>query len=88
MKVSGQFHAAADLFLEIVGGSRLVGGWLDLRVGLDILTKRKIRPVPGIEPRLSSFGPLLYRVVFVVIIIIVVNIIIVMCMKIKSKQRM
>jgi hypothetical protein len=45
VKVNGQLHASAALAsVERISGSRLMGGWVGLRAGLDI-------PLPGIKPR-------------------------------------
>jgi hypothetical protein len=40
----------------IAPSSRWIGGWVDLRAGLDAVAKRKIPslPLPGIETRSSS----------------------------------
>jgi hypothetical protein len=48
MEVSGQLHTPAALPLE---KSQWIGGWLSLKVSLDALEKRKIFPLPGIEPQ-------------------------------------
>jgi hypothetical protein len=39
---------------EEAPGTHWVGGWVDPRVGLDSIEKRKIY-LPGIEPRQSSY---------------------------------
>jgi len=42
MKLSGQFHAVADLFLGKNPGTLRVGSFMGLWASLDILVKRKI----------------------------------------------
>jgi hypothetical protein len=38
---------------EISPGIQRIGGWLGLRIGLDLVEKRKILLLPGIKPRKS-----------------------------------
>jgi hypothetical protein len=35
-------------------GTHWMGGWDDLRAGLDVVESRKVIPLPELEPRLSS----------------------------------
>jgi hypothetical protein len=39
---------------EIAPGTHWIGGWVALRTGVDAMEKRKILPLPGIEPGPSS----------------------------------
>jgi hypothetical protein len=58
MEVSGQFHAPAALPTgETAPGTHWLGGWVGPIADLDVMEKRKILPLPGIEPRLSSLQP-------------------------------
>jgi len=41
MKVRRQFHAPAALHTGTAPGTQYVGGWVGLRAGLDVVTKRK-----------------------------------------------
>jgi hypothetical protein len=50
MKVSGQLHTPAALFLE--KEPHWIGGWVGPKAGLEAVERRKI--LPGIEPRPSS----------------------------------
>jgi hypothetical protein len=42
---------------ERVRTTHWIGGWVDLRFGLDTVQKRKILPLSGIEPRSSRLPP-------------------------------
>jgi hypothetical protein len=44
-------------FLERAHCTHWIGGWVGPRAGLDVVEKRKIMPLPGIEPRQSSPYP-------------------------------
>jgi hypothetical protein len=35
-------------------GTHWIRGWVDPKTGLDVVEKRNILPLPGIQPRLSS----------------------------------
>jgi hypothetical protein len=60
MNIIGQLHAVAALPPEEIStGTHWIRGWVDPRARLDSVKKRKILPLPGIEPRQS--GPSLYR---------------------------
>jgi hypothetical protein len=53
--MSGQLHTLLYfLLLLITPSTHWVGGWVDPRAGLDAVMKRKIFPLLGIEPWLSS----------------------------------
>jgi hypothetical protein len=39
---------------ERATGTHWIGGWVGPRTGLDVVEKRNILPLPGIQPRLSS----------------------------------
>jgi hypothetical protein len=55
MEVSGQLHAPAALPRgERTRGTHWIGDWMDPRADLDVVEKRKILLVPGIEPRPSN----------------------------------
>jgi hypothetical protein len=41
MEVSGQFHAPAALSPGEMPSTHCIGGWVDLRAGLDEVVKRK-----------------------------------------------
>jgi hypothetical protein len=45
MEVSDQFHALDTQWIR---------GWVGLRTGLEVVEKRKILPLPGIETKPSS----------------------------------
>jgi hypothetical protein len=48
--VSGQLHAPAALPPgERARGTHWIGGWVDLRAGLDDLEKKKFFTLPGLE---------------------------------------
>jgi hypothetical protein len=50
--VSGQLHASAALPPgERTPGTHWIGGWVDLRAGLEDLEKRKFLNLPGLELR-------------------------------------
>jgi hypothetical protein len=49
--VSGQILAPAALPRERAPGTHWIGGWVDLRAGLDDLEKLKFLPPPGLELR-------------------------------------
>jgi hypothetical protein len=52
MEVSGQLHAPAALPPgKEPPGAHWIGGWVDLRAGLDDLEKRKFLALPGLELR-------------------------------------
>jgi hypothetical protein len=40
---------------EAAPGIHFVGGWVDPRTGLDVVVKRKILHLPGLEPRSSLY---------------------------------
>jgi hypothetical protein len=42
---------------EIVASTHCIGGWVGPRTGLDVVEKRNILPLPGIQPRLSTPMP-------------------------------
>jgi hypothetical protein len=46
---SGRFTSG-----EKTTGTHMIGGWVVPRASLDAMEKRKILPLPGIEPQLSS----------------------------------
>jgi hypothetical protein len=47
---------------ETARGTHFIGGWVDLRVGVDAVEKRKkFLPLPGVEPILSNRCPLLHQ---------------------------
>jgi hypothetical protein len=53
MEMSGKIHATLR---EISSGTNWIGGWVDLRAGLDAVVKRKIPyPFPGMDSR--SYRP-------------------------------
>jgi hypothetical protein len=39
---------------ETAPGTHWIGGWVGPKTGLDVVDKRNILPLPGIQPRLSS----------------------------------
>jgi len=49
MEVNGQFHAVGKLHKERVPCTHRTGGWVDLRVGLDALDKRKSSCPPALN---------------------------------------
>jgi hypothetical protein len=50
--MSAQFHAPAALAAgEEPPGTQWIRGWVDRRVGLDNVERRKILPLPGLEFR-------------------------------------
>jgi hypothetical protein len=53
MEMNVQFQARQLYPREIARGTHWIGGWVDPRAGLDAMEKRKILPLPGIEPRPS-----------------------------------
>jgi hypothetical protein len=60
MEASSQLHTPAALPLgKQPLNTHWTGDWVGPRANLDILEKRKIFPLPGIEHRLSS--PLLHE---------------------------
>jgi hypothetical protein len=46
---------------ENIPGTYWIGDWVGPRAGLDAVEKRKILPLPGIEPSPPSLIPSLYR---------------------------
>lgn len=50
MEVNGQFHALGKLPKERVHCTHRIGGWVDLRVGLDALDKGKSSCPSSTEP--------------------------------------
>jgi hypothetical protein len=61
MEVSGQLHAPAALPGKITLGTHWLGGWMDPRACLGTMKKRKILPLPGMEPSSPARSPSLYR---------------------------
>jgi hypothetical protein len=53
MEMSGQLHDSATLPLGKEPGTYWRGGWEGPRAGLDVVERRKILLLPGIEPRAS-----------------------------------
>jgi hypothetical protein len=51
MEVSGQLHDSATVPLGKDPGTHWIGSWVGPRAGLDVTEKRKILPLPGMEPR-------------------------------------
>jgi hypothetical protein len=49
--VSGQLHAPAALPRESAPGTHWIGGWVDLRTGLNDVEKRKFLTLPGLKLR-------------------------------------
>jgi hypothetical protein len=47
---------------EIVPGTHWIGGWVGSKAGLDAVGKKKVLPLPSIEPWPSS--PSLYRLIY------------------------
>jgi hypothetical protein len=54
MKMSGQFQVRPLHPRETAPGIHWIGGWMGPRARLDAMEKRKIVPLPGIQPRPSS----------------------------------
>jgi hypothetical protein len=79
LEVSGQLHAVAALPRVKAPGIHWIGGWVDIRVGLDDVEKRKFLTVPGLElrslgrpARSQSLYRLRYSVTIIIIIIIII----------------
>jgi hypothetical protein len=52
MEVSVQLHTRAALHpWKEPFGTHWTGGWMDPRAGLDAMDKRKMMPLPEIEPQ-------------------------------------
>jgi hypothetical protein len=59
---SGQFHAPAALPPgKRAPGTHWIGGWVDLRAGVDDVEKRKFLTLPGLELRHSVLQPVASR---------------------------
>jgi hypothetical protein len=55
MEVSGQLEAPAAFPPgKSEHGTHWIEGWMGPRADLDLVVKRKIFPLPGLEPRPSS----------------------------------
>jgi hypothetical protein len=50
------------ILLEIATATHWIKGWVGPRVDLDAVERRKILPLPGIEPQRPARNPSLYRV--------------------------
>jgi hypothetical protein len=49
---------------ERTSGIHWIGGWVDVRAGLDALEKRKVLLLPGVEPRPVAIPTELSRLLF------------------------
>lgn len=65
MEVNGQFHALGKLPKERVPCTHCIGGWVDLRVGLDALDKRKSSCPSSTEPDSSVAWSPYYDIPFI-----------------------
>ena len=52
MRVGGQRHAPAALYLRERPGTHFIEGWVGPRAGLDVCEKS--RPPPGFDPRTAQ----------------------------------
>jgi hypothetical protein len=67
--VSGQLHAPAALPPgERAPGTHWIGGWVDLRAGLDDMGKRKFFTLPGFELRVKVLQ-IITTIKFVIILL-------------------
>jgi hypothetical protein len=48
----GELSASRLTLCKTAPGTHCTSGWLGPRVSLDVMEKRKLLPLPGIEPRL------------------------------------
>jgi hypothetical protein len=49
--MSGQFHHPTALPWERAPGTHWIGGWVGPRAGLDVVEKKKLLTLPGLELR-------------------------------------